>query len=189
MIVVDTNVVSELMRPSPTAAVVAWVRGNERELYTTSITLAEIAYGIERLPGGPRKRLLRSAAEEVFAAFEERILSFDAKAALAYATVVSGRDRAGRPIDGFDAQIAAICRVLQAALATRNLKDFRDTGIDVIDPWRPDPHCSVSGKRQEPYRLVPHESSLRPGLGDSGLKKPAGELENEPTIDEAPPSS
>jgi len=138
MIVVDTNVVSELMRPSPSPVVVSWVRRNDRELYTTSITLAEIRYGIERLTGGHRKQLLRSTADEVFADFEERVLPFDAEAAVAYATIVSDRDRAGLPIDGFDAQIASICRTHRAALATRNSKDFQDTRIDVIDPWQPD---------------------------------------------------
>ena len=141
MIVVDTNVVSELMRPSPSAVVVDWVRRSEQALYTTSITLAEIGYGIERLADGRRKQLLRSTAEEVFADFAERVLAFDAEAALVYAMIVSGRDRAGLPIDGFDAQIAAICRTHRAALATRNAKDFQDTGIDVIDPWQPDPHA------------------------------------------------
>lgn len=141
MIVVDTNVVSELMRPSPSAVVVGWVRRNERELYTTSITLAEIGYGIERLADGRRRQLLRSTAEEAFLEFEERVLAFDAEAALVYATIVSGRDRAGLPIDGFDAQIASICSVHRAVLATRNVKDFQDTGIDVIDPWQPDPHA------------------------------------------------
>jgi toxin FitB len=142
MIVVDTNVVSELMRPSPSPVVVGWVRANERELYTTSITLAEIGYGIERLADGRRKELLRSTAEEVFADFAERVLAFDVQAAGVYAAVVSGRDRAGLPIDGFDAQIASICRVHRAGLATRNTKDFQDTGIDVIDPWQPDQHAS-----------------------------------------------
>ncbi|HYY88056.1 MAG TPA: type II toxin-antitoxin system VapC family toxin [Chloroflexota bacterium] len=141
MIVVDTNVVSELMRPSPSAVVVGWMRRNDSQLYTTSITLAEIRYGIERLADGRRKELLRSTAEEVFADFTERVLPFDAEAAVAYATIVSDRDRAGRPIDGFDAQIASICRAHRAALATRNAKDFQDTGIDVIDPWQPDPHA------------------------------------------------
>jgi toxin FitB len=140
MIVVDTNVVSELMRPSPSPVVVGWVRSNERELYTTSITLAEIRYGIERLADGRRKELLRSTAEEVFAAFEERVLPFDAKAAMLYAMIVSERGRAGLPIDGFDAQIASICRGHRAALATRNSKDFQGTGTDVIDPWQPGPH-------------------------------------------------
>ena len=137
MIVLDTNVVSELMRPLPSMSLVDWVRAHsERDLYTTSITLAEISYAIERLPEGRRKELLRTTAEDVFNAFEEHVLPFDAKAALRYATIVSDRDHAGPPIDGFDAQIAAICRARQATLATRNLKDFQGTGIDVIDPWQ-----------------------------------------------------
>ncbi|HEY9375929.1 MAG TPA: type II toxin-antitoxin system VapC family toxin [Jiangellaceae bacterium] len=140
MIVVDTNVVSELMRPSPSSPVVEWVRDcDESDLYTTAITLAEIRYGIERLPDGRRKDVLRITTDNVFAAFEERVLPFDATAAVQYGTIVSDRDRAGLPIDGFDAQIAAICRTRQAALATRNGKDFHGTGIDVIDPWQPAP--------------------------------------------------
>jgi toxin FitB len=140
MIVVDTNVVAELMRPSPSPVVVGWVRRSERELYTTSITLAEIRYGIERLADGRRRELLRSTADWVFADFEERVLPFDARAAVLYATIVSDRDRAGLPINGFDAQIASICRAHRAALATRNSKDFQGTGTAVIDPWQPDPH-------------------------------------------------
>lgn len=140
MIVVDTNVVSELMRPSPSSQVVDWVRGcDESDLYTSAITLAEILYGIERLPDGRRKDVLKITTDNVFAAFEERVLPFDATAAVQYATIVSDRDRAGLSIDGFDAQIAAICRTRRAALATRNGKDFHGTGIDVIDPWQPAP--------------------------------------------------
>lgn len=130
MIVLDTNVTSELMRPAPLLVVTAWVRArNARELYTTSITMAEIRYGIERLPGGRRKDLLRITAEDVFSAFAEAVLPFDAAAAAEYAGIVSRRDRTGAPIDGFDAQIAAICRTHGAALATRNVKDFDATGI------------------------------------------------------------
>lgn len=137
MIVVDTNVVSELMRPQPSSVVVDWVRsGRASELYTTSVTLAEVRYGIERLPDGSHKQLLRVVAGEVFGAFGEQVLPFDAEAATRYAVIVSERDRAGLPIDGFDAQIAAICRSHDAALATRNLKDFHGTGIEVIDPWQ-----------------------------------------------------
>lgn len=136
MIVVDTNVVSELMRSAPASVVVDWIRSQARgELYTTSITLAEIGYGIERLPEGRRKRLVQTTAEQVFVAFENQVLAFDAAAARHYALVASAREQAGAPIDGFDAQIASICRAHQAALATRNLKDFEDTGIDLIDPW------------------------------------------------------
>lgn len=137
MIIVDTNVVSELMKPSPAPVVRDWVRARRGiELFTTSITLAEIRYGIERLPAGRRKDLLKATADEVFAAFEGQVLPFDAVAAAHYPVIVTGRDRAGIPIDGFDAQIASICHAYDAALATRNLKDFQDTGIDVIDPWQ-----------------------------------------------------
>ena len=137
MIVVDTNVVSELMRKSPDPAVRDWVRAHPgRELCTTAVTLAEIRYGIERLPAGHRKDLLATTADDLFAAFEDQVLPFDAAAATRYAAIVARRDRAGRPIDGFDAQIAAICRAREAPLATRNVKDFEDAGIDIIDPWQ-----------------------------------------------------
>jgi len=137
VIVFDTNVISELMRSEPSPVVVEWVRAHRAsELYATSITLAEVRYGIERLPDGSRRQRLRAVADEVFAAFEEQVLSFDAEAATRYAVIVSERDRAGLPIDGFDAQIAAICRSHGAALATRNLKDFHGTGIGVLDPWQ-----------------------------------------------------
>lgn len=136
MIIVDTNVVSELMRPQPAPVVVNWIRSRgRRELYTTSITLAEIRYGIERLPEGRRKRLMQTTAEQVFVSFEEQVLPFDATTAMQYAPAASAREQAGAPIDGFDALIASICRTYQAALATRNLKDFEDTGIDIINPW------------------------------------------------------
>lgn len=137
MIVVDTNVVSELMRPSPSLLVREWVEAQAPgELYTTAITVAEIRYGLERLAGGRRKRSLLAAATEVFAAFSDYIHPFDAEATLWYATIVAHRDRIGLPIDGFDAQIAAICRTRGAALATRNTRDFQEAAIDLIDPWQ-----------------------------------------------------
>jgi hypothetical protein len=137
MIVVDTNVASELMRPSPERAVQEWVRSHGgKELCTTAITVAEILYGIERLPEGRRREVLRSAAAEIFEVFAEQVLPFDTAAAEQYALVVTQRDGLGLPIDGFDAQIAAICRAQRAVLATRNLADFRETGIEVINPWQ-----------------------------------------------------
>lgn len=138
MIVVDTNVVSELMRPNPQPAVRDWVLGRDAgELFTTAITLVEVLYGIGGLPAGRRRDLLHATAVDVFVAFEDRVLAFDSRAAAMYAEIVSGRDAVGRPVDGFDAQIAAICRVHGASLATRNVKDFDDTGLTVIDPWTP----------------------------------------------------
>jgi predicted nucleic acid-binding protein len=140
MIVLDTNVASELMRPCPDPVVQNWVRTHRAsELYTTSITLAEIRYGIERLPAGRRRDLLKVTAADVFAAFADQVLPFDAAAAANYPTIVIRRDRAGLPIDGFDAQIASICHTHDAALATHNLKGFQDTGVDLIDPWQQAP--------------------------------------------------
>jgi predicted nucleic acid-binding protein len=139
VIVVDTNVVSELMRPRPSHAVRQWVVDNsDRGLVTTAITVAEIAYGIERLPDGRRKSLLRDTADSIFTVFEDQVLPFGAEAAQHYATIVSARDRAGRPVDGFDAQIAAICRQHDSPLATRNGSDFEGLEIGLIDPWLAD---------------------------------------------------
>lgn len=139
MIIVDTNVIAELMRPSPDSAVMNWVlHHDQREFYTTAVTLAEVLYGIARLDEGRRKDLFTAAAEEVFATFEEHVLPFDRAAAVQYAAIVSAQDRAGLPISGFDAQIAAICLAQKATLATRNVKDFTGTGVEIIDPWHQD---------------------------------------------------
>lgn len=136
MIIVDTNVASELMRVAPSPVVTSWVQARRSgELYTTAITLAEIGYGLERLPDGHRKVLLTAAATEIFSAFADQVLSFDAAAAAHYGPIVRRRERAGTPIEGFDAQLASICRAHDAALATRNVKDFEGTGIALIDPW------------------------------------------------------
>ncbi|MGA7172974.1 MAG: type II toxin-antitoxin system VapC family toxin [Candidatus Dormiibacterota bacterium] len=135
MIVLDTNDASELTRPVPARVVVARMRAQRaNDLYTTSITMAEIRYGIERLPDGRRKEQLKSAADGVFSAFAEAVLSFDAAATLAYAEIVSKRERTGRQINGFDAQIAEIFRAHHAQLATGNVKDFTDTELEVINP-------------------------------------------------------
>src|SRR5215472_18161694 len=136
MIVVDTNVVSELMRPAPSPVVWDWVRAQRTsDLRTTAVTVAEIRYGLERLPAGQRKDRRLAVVGEVFGAFGDSILPFDAAAAEWYGRVVFHRESLGRPIEGFDAQIAAICRAHGAAVATRNVKDFEETGVEVIDPW------------------------------------------------------
>jgi len=140
MIILDTNVVSELMRPTPIPTVSTWLRQQrDGDLYTTAITVAEIRYGIARLPDGSRRTALTQAAGEIFAAFPEQVLPFDLAAAEAYAALVAHRDTLGMPIDGFDAQIAAIARTHAATLATRNTKDFLQTGIALTDPWEPQP--------------------------------------------------
>ena len=138
MIILDTNVVSELMRPEPASQVADWVRRRDRrELRMTSITLAEIRFGITRLPEGRRKQALLDTANDTFRAFDEQILPVDAAAAEHYAIIASTRERAGKPLAGFDALIAAVCRSRGAALATRNLPDFDGAGIEIINPWTP----------------------------------------------------
>jgi predicted nucleic acid-binding protein len=140
MIILDTNVVSDLMRPEPASQVATWVRGRDRrELCMTSITLAEIRYGIARLPEGRRKQVLLDTADDIFRAFSDQTLPVDAAAAEQYAIIASARERAGKPIPGFDALIAAVCRSRGAALATRSQPDFDGTGIEIIDPWSAPP--------------------------------------------------
>lgn len=140
MIILDTNVVSELMRPEPAPQVASWVRDRDRrELRTTAITLAEIRYGIARLPDGRRKQVLLAAADDIFSTFADQILPVDATAAEQYAVIASNRKRAGKPIASFGALIAGVCRSQSAALATRNVADFEGAGIEIIDPWLPSP--------------------------------------------------
>ncbi|CAN5251982.1 type II toxin-antitoxin system VapC family toxin [soil metagenome] len=138
MIVLDTNVISELLRLRPDARVLSWLDSlAAADVSTTAVTAAELLYGVARLPDGRRKVVL---ADEVRAVLESdlgnRVHAFDAPAATLYATLVTERERAGRPIAVADAQIAAICRVFRATLATRDAADFDGTGIDVLDPWR-----------------------------------------------------
>jgi predicted nucleic acid-binding protein len=144
VIILDTNVVSALMRPEPSPAVVAWVESRDRtDLYTTSITMAEIRYGIERLPEGGRRELLATAAVELFTRFGEHVLPFDNGAAARYGKIVADRERAGTRISGFDAQVAAVCQAHNAVLATRNGKDFTGTGVEVVDPWQESRHAET----------------------------------------------
>lgn len=136
MIVLDTDVVSELMRRDPDHRVREWIQAQvPAQLWTTSVTVAEVRYGIARLPANRRRELLSSAAEDVFGRFADRVLPFDVTAARSYPEVVVERAAVGSPISGFDAQIAAICRVSDAVLATRNTADFDDVGLHLVDPW------------------------------------------------------
>ncbi len=137
MIILDTNVVSELMKPAPSASVVGWIALQPAlSLYTTSITEAEVLHGVMLLPAGKRRHGLQAAAEAMFGEdFARRVLPFGSDAARAYATIAAGRRRAGRPISHFDAQIAAIARSTRAALATRNTADFEACGITLFNPW------------------------------------------------------
>jgi predicted nucleic acid-binding protein len=141
VIVLDTNVISELVRPEPDRRVLSWLNPLPwAEVYLTAITAAELRYGVARLPDGNRKTELaegvRRLTQERFA---DRILPFDDAAASHYAQVVAGREARGRPIGVADAQIAAICLTHGAVLATRNTKDFTDLAVGIVNPWESEP--------------------------------------------------
>lgn len=137
MIVLDTNVLSELMRPQPAEHVVRWVADQTRaSLFITSITQAEILHGILLLPAGKLRDAFDAAAEAVFNEdFAGRVLPFDSDAARPYARIATQRRRGGRPISRVDAQIAAIARAADAAVATRNVEDFAGCEVRVGNPW------------------------------------------------------
>ena len=137
MIILDTNVVSEPTRPTPSPLVRRWLAQQDRkELYTTTITEAEILLGLELMPRGRRAEQLGQVALHMFQVIlSERVLPFDRAAARIYAVIFAERQRLGRPIKQPDAQIAAIARSRGAAIATRNVVDFEHCGIKVIDPW------------------------------------------------------
>lgn len=137
MIVLDTNILSELIRKSPAPSVVAWLKGLEPAIaFTTTVTEAEMLYGVRILPVGERRATLERALMSMFAEdFERRVLPFDGAAADRYADIASLRRAAGRPISQFDAQIAAIALSRGATLATRNVADFDMTGLNVVNPF------------------------------------------------------
>jgi predicted nucleic acid-binding protein len=136
VIVLDTNVISELMRAEPHRGVFAWVAAQPRAtLYATSISQAEILYGIAMLPEGRRRAALAAAATAVFAEdLAGRVLPFDGAAAH-YAEIVVARRRAGNPIEAFDALIAATALAAGASLATRDVDGFEGCGLVLINPW------------------------------------------------------
>lgn len=135
---VDTNVLSELLRATPDKAVTTWVSAQPVEsLFVSAVTQAEMLLGASLLPAGKRRSALESALGIMFAEdFAQRILPFDSAAVPDYVEVVHNRRAAGRPISQFDAQIAAIARHRRCKLATRNTEDFERCGLDLIDPWQ-----------------------------------------------------
>jgi len=137
MIILDTNVISELMAAEPAEGVTRWAASHSAtRLFTTCVTQAEILYGVRLLPKGKRRAQIEAAADSLFdKVFAGRLLAFGRDAAVAYARIAADRRRRGTPISHFDAQIAAIARVTGAALATGNVNDFSECGIEVIDPW------------------------------------------------------
>jgi predicted nucleic acid-binding protein len=137
MILIDTNIISEMMKSSPSANVIGWLDQQEAmQLYISTITIAEISYGINVLPNGNRRNLLEDSFNKVVRdAFEHRILSLDEVAAHFYGKIMSRRKQLGKPMSIPDGQIAAIARANSAAIATRNINDFSDCGLDVINPF------------------------------------------------------
>jgi toxin FitB len=137
MIVLDTNVLSELMKATPSEAVNSWVaRQPPSSLFITTVAQAEILYGLALLPSGSRRDKLEAAAQAMFEEdFAGRILPFDIAAAYQFAEIAAERRQSGRPISQFDAQIAAIARSRGAALSTRNISDFEGCGLQIFNPW------------------------------------------------------
>lgn len=137
MIIIDTNVISELMRPRPEPRVVVWVAQQiTDDIFLTSITVAELFRGLVLMAEGRRKQALIAETELLLAEdFEGLVLPFDEAAARQYGVIVSMRQRLGRPISTFDAQIAAIAAAHGATVATRNVADFEHCGVTIINPW------------------------------------------------------
>jgi len=137
MIILDTNVVSEMMRPIPQPAVLSWFATQSAEdVNLTAVTMAEILFGIELLPAGKRRDAVQVGANRTFGVFASHILTFDERAAHAFSLIASSRRKQGRPMSEFDAQIAAIARANSAILATRNTDDFEGCGVKLINPWQ-----------------------------------------------------
>ncbi len=137
MIILDTNVVSEFMTSPPASSVLSWLNAqNTTSLYLTAITIAEIGFGLRTMPRGKRREMLAEHFEQFVAtAFEQRILPFDEDAARVYAEVMGYRTEIGRPISSLDGQIAAIARSRDFCVATRNIRDFEECQIDIINPF------------------------------------------------------
>jgi predicted nucleic acid-binding protein len=143
MIILDTNVLSELLRPAPAGQVERWLAAQDgTKVYFTTVGEAELRLGVAILSAGKRRAALTTAIEGLLDEdFRDRILPFDRPAARAYATIAAERRAADRPISQFDCQIAAIARAREATVATRNISDYEGCGIELIDPW-------TSGARQ-----------------------------------------
>lgn len=138
MIVLDTNVISELLSPIPSAAVIDWLAvQHPLSVFTTTVTEAEILFGLGLLPEGRRRRDLEAAILPIFSEdIGGRVLPFDRDASNVYATIATDRRKAGRPISQFDAQIAAIAISRGASLATRNVSDFAGINLQIVNPWK-----------------------------------------------------
>jgi toxin FitB len=138
MILVDTNVLSEALRPAPDPNVLRWLAVHAATYRVPAVVLAELWAGVDVLPAGARKARLAHAVEQIAARAlaYERVISISAETARAFGTVVATRQRKGKGTKPMDALIAATALVHQAAIATRNTADFSGLGIELIDPWR-----------------------------------------------------
>lgn len=138
MIILDTNVISACMRPAKNKPVIAWLNTQpEEELWTTTVTLFELRYGIEKLTDDDFRAELDAAWQEFGGIiFADRILNFDQRAARAAAELAGARSKTGRRVDSRDTFIAGIAISRGASIATRNVRDFFDAGVPVVDPWK-----------------------------------------------------
>jgi predicted nucleic acid-binding protein len=137
MVIVDTNVVAEIMKASPAPAVLSWFNGQEAStVFLTATTVGEIVFGLRVLPQSRRRRLLEEGFDRLLGeAFAGRLLAFDERAAHRYGELRARRKEIGRPLAELDGQIAAIARVNGCAVATRNVRDFVDCGIEIVNPF------------------------------------------------------
>jgi predicted nucleic acid-binding protein len=136
VILLDTNVLSELVKPQPDPRVVSWTRRTAAALVVPTIAVAEMAFGIEKLVQGRRRDELLEALRRLVSEFADRLFDFNISAAWAYGRIVAGARRAGRPMALPDALIAATAQANGCALATRNVKDFAGTGLELVHPWQ-----------------------------------------------------
>jgi predicted nucleic acid-binding protein len=137
MMVLDTNVVSEIMRPSPNLSVIAWLDAqNSDEIYLNSVVTAELLFGVASMPVGARQRQFQAMLDALFSEdFAGKVLPFDWAASQQYAILCTKAALIGKPIDISDAQIAAICLATDSVLVTRNTKHFEHSGVKLINPW------------------------------------------------------
>lgn len=137
MILIDTNIISEMMKSAPDRNVVRWFdQQNPTHLYLSTMTIAEIVYGICNLPSGQKRQLIEDTFfQSIHAAFKHRILNFDEEAAFAYGALMMKRQKIGKPMSVIDGQIASIAVVKQMIVATRNVPDFEDCGLRIVNPF------------------------------------------------------
>jgi predicted nucleic acid-binding protein len=136
VILLDTNVLSELAKPRPNPAVVSWMRRSAAALAVPTVAVAEMAFGIEKLVHGRRRDALLAALQRLVTEFADRLFDFNVKAAWAYGRILATARRAGHPMSAPDAAIAAIAAANGCALATRNVKEFASTGLEIVNPWQ-----------------------------------------------------